>query len=354
MTSSLLVVGSIPCATVEEVFRTWGGRFGADLKYMPDGEVGDRLHWIDGQAYRVFHGHPDIETLQRPAPDDGVERWKPRDITDQWTFRVRPGVARVRFGEPGWRLGYARDAINSYFVFKTLKKEGVLAPHLRFMVALPTPESAVALFFKTPADVPKVLPDYEAAMLAEVENILAHVPQTELAIQWDAACESVDIEFGLPWLGGAITAQRYARYVAQFGRLSAAIPDEVALGYHACFGTLGGWPTVKPDTIANEVRFLNDIVARTPRRVDFVHLPLLDRSDAEYAAPLADLKVGDAEIYLGMVHNLPSFATRLANARRYLPTFKLAAPCGFGRIAPDQVAHVMREHEEALRLFAAS
>jgi hypothetical protein len=26
-------------------------------------------------------------------------------------------VKQVRFGDPGWRLGDARDAINSYFVF---------------------------------------------------------------------------------------------------------------------------------------------------------------------------------------------------------------------------------------------
>lgn len=144
MKKDLLLVGSIPCNTVEEVFRTWGVTFAAHLEYMPDGEVGDRLHWIDGQAYRTFNGHPNIETLKRPAPDDGVERWKPRDFADEWEFKVKPGVKRVGFGDRGWRLGYARDAISSYFVFKTLKKEGVLPSDLRFMVALPTPESATS------------------------------------------------------------------------------------------------------------------------------------------------------------------------------------------------------------------
>ena len=208
MDKSLLLVGSIPCDTVEEVFRSWGTTFGAQLRYLPDGEVGDRLHWIDGQAFHVFNGHPDIETVKRPAPDPGgVERWKPRDLHDQWTFKVKPGVDLVRFADPGWRLGYARDAINSYFVFKTLKKEGVLPAHLRFMVALPTPESATALFFRDPAEWPAIKRGYEAAMLAEVATLIAHIPNDELAIQWDAACESVDIEFGLPWLGPAITPE---------------------------------------------------------------------------------------------------------------------------------------------------
>jgi len=352
MSKNLLLVGSIPCETVEEVFRTWGATFAPHLEYMPDGEVGDRLHWIDGQAYRVFNGHPEIKTVKRPAPEDGVERWKPRDMEDQWTFRVKPGVDRVRFGDPGWRLGYARDAINSYFVFKTLRKEGVLPADLRFMVALPTPHSATALFFKDPDDYPAIKPGYEAAMLAEVENIARHIPNDDLAIQWDAACESVDIEFGLPWLGDAITPERYASYVEQFERLSAAVPEAVALGYHACFGTLGGWPTVKPDNIEKQVKFLNDAVARSKRRIDFVHLPMLDRTDPEYAAPLTDLAVAGADVYLGLIHNMERYPERLANARARLPDCKIAAPCGFGRISPAELQRVMDEHRQALEIYA--
>ncbi len=354
MGNELLLVGSIPCDTVEAVFRNWGGRFGEQLRYLPDGEVGDRLHWIDGQAFHVFNGHPDIDTIKRPAPDPGgVERWKPRNMEDQWTFRVRAGVDRVRFADPGWRLGYARDAINSYFVFRTLRAEGVLPAHLRFMVALPTPESATMLFFKDPDDWPAIKRGYEEAMLAEVRNIVEHVPAEDLAIQWDAACESVDIEFGLPWLGDAITPARYAAYIEQFARLSAAIPPGVALGYHACFGTLGGWPTVAPDTLANQVRFLNDAVARSARPVDFVHLPMLNRSDDAYAAALADLAVGDSAVYLGLIHNMDSFAERLARARAHLDAFGIAAPCGFGRISAAELDAVMRDHERALAIFGA-
>ncbi len=352
MDKPLLFVGSIPCDTVEDVFRTWGGTFGAKLCYLPDGEVGDRLHWIDGQAFHVFNGHPDIETVKRPAPDDGVERWKPRNLDDQWMFRVRPGVLKVRFADPGWRLGYARDAINSWFVFRTLKKEGVLPQDLRFMVALPTPESATALFFRDPGEWPAIKRGYEEAMLAEVATIVAHVPPAELAIQWDAACESVDIEFGLPWLG-ACTPERYEAYIAQFARLSAAVPEPVALGYHACYGTLGGWPTVKPDTLANEVRFLNDAVARSRRPVDFVHLPLLNRSDAGYSEPLSDLRVGDARVYLGLIHNMDSFPERLAIARRHLKSFGIAAPCGFGRISATRLQALMEDHRQALKAYEA-
>lgn len=350
MAKDLLLVGSIPCDTVEEVFRMWGQPLGHLLPCMPDGEVGERIHWIDGQAYRVFNGHPDLETVKRPLPDNGVERWRPRNLDDQWVFKVKPGVKRVMFGDLGWRLGYARDAVNSYFIFKTFKKEGVLPAGLRFMVALPTPESATALYFRDPAQWDSIKPSYEEAMLAEVAKMVEKIPPNNLAIQWDAACESVDIEFGLPWLG-ACTEERFARYVDQFARLSAPIPKEVVLGYHACYGTLGGWPTVTPTTLANEVKFLNEAVARSKRRVDFVHFPLLNRSDAEYYAPLADLKVGDADVYLGLIHNINSFETRLLHAKKYLPQFRIAAPCGFGRVRPTELTQLLQDHLEAVEIF---
>src|SRR3984893_14316343 len=76
MTGELLLVGSVPLDTVEQVFRTVGGPLGPYLAYMPDGEAGDRRYWIDGISYRVLNGHPEIETLRRPAPDENrVERW---------------------------------------------------------------------------------------------------------------------------------------------------------------------------------------------------------------------------------------------------------------------------------------
>lgn len=106
MNDELLLVGSIPLETAEQVFRTFGPAIGGSLAYLPDGEIGERRYWIDGIAYRVLNGHPEIETTQRPAPDaDGVERWRPQGLHDQFQFRVKPGIERVRFGDPGWRLG---------------------------------------------------------------------------------------------------------------------------------------------------------------------------------------------------------------------------------------------------------
>ncbi len=111
---------------------------------MPDGEVGPRRHWISRVHYQVLAAHPELEIVQRPAPDEnGVERQFPRNAADAWWFKVRDGVKEVRFGDPGWRLGYARDALNSYFVFKVMKEKGVLPAHLRFQVSIPMVNSVL-------------------------------------------------------------------------------------------------------------------------------------------------------------------------------------------------------------------
>lgn len=46
MSGELLLVGSIPLDTPEDVFRTFGKPLGKHLFAMPDGEVGPRRHWI--------------------------------------------------------------------------------------------------------------------------------------------------------------------------------------------------------------------------------------------------------------------------------------------------------------------
>ena len=159
MSCDLLLVGSIPLDTAEDVFHSFGASLGPSLKAIPDGEVGPRKHWISRVHYQVLSGHPELETVRRPQPENGVERLNPRNAADSWQFKVKDGTERVRFGDPGWRLGYARDAVNSYFVFRTLREKDVLARHLRFQVSLPSVNSALPpRIFPDPTDIVKIRP----------------------------------------------------------------------------------------------------------------------------------------------------------------------------------------------------
>ena len=269
MGNELLLVGSIPLDTPQEVFEAFGAPLGKYLFAMPDGEVGPRRHWISRVHYQVLAGHPELEVVQRPAPDqNGVEQQFPRNAGDAWWFKVKDGVKEVRFGDPGWRLGYARDAINSYFVFRVMKDRGLLPSHLRFQVSIPMVNSVLPpRIFPNRDDLDRIRPGYEAATRAEIETIVEKIPAGELAIQWDCSTEVHDAYGSIPGfpLAGAIE-----RNLTEVRNLSPHIPAEVALGYHFCFGTLGGWPRFQPDDLGQAVELANAFVTASgrPRRLD--------------------------------------------------------------------------------------
>jgi hypothetical protein len=349
MSAELHLVGSIPLDTPQEVFEMFGARLGPYLFSMPDGEVGPRRHWISRLHYQVLAAHPELEIVQRPAPDEnGVERQFPRDARDAWHFRVKRGVKQVRFGDPGWRLGFARDALNSYFVFSVMKERGVLPKHLRFQVSIPMVNSALPpRIFPDVEDLAKIRPGYETATAAEVATIVEKIPAHDLAIQWDCSTEVQDAYgsiAGFP-LEGAIE-----RNLGEVRNLSPRIPGDVALGYHFCFGTLGGWPRFQPDDLSEAVKLANAFVAASGRRVDWIHLPVLDRSDDAFFRPLAGLEPNGARVYLGAIHNMARFTERVATARKFLPRFGLGAYCGFGRLPRAALPQILDDHLGAVEM----
>ena len=352
MQARLHLVGSIPLDTPQEVFETFGARLGPYLFSMPDGEVGPRRHWISRVHDQVLAAHPELEVVQRPAPDEqGVERQFPRNAGDAWHFRVKPGVKQVRFGDPGWRLGYARDAINSYFVFRVMKERGVLPPHLRFQVSIPMVNSVLPpRIFPDRADLEKIRPGYAAATRAEVATIVEKIPAAELALQWDCSTEVQDAYGSIP---GFSVSDAIERNLGEVRALSPQIPPGVALGYHFCFGTLGGWPRFQPNDLGRTVALANAFVAASGRRVDFIHVPVLDRTDDAFFAPLKNLDPQGARVYLGAIHTMERFKERLAVARKYLPEFGLGAYCGFGRLPPSELPAVLADHLKAVELAAA-
>lgn len=342
----LMLVGSIPYETVEQVFDSFGRELGDHLAAIPDGEVGPRKHWISKVHYQVMAGHPEFEVLRRPAYENGVERLNPRGPGDSWLFRVRDGIDRVRFGDPGWRLGYARDALNSYYVFRTKRERGELPGHLRFQVSIPSVNSVIApRVFPEPGDLDKIKPGYLDAVEAELRTIIDAIPAEDLAIQWDCATELMDAYGALEGVDPAALAERN---MAQFQRLCPLIPEYAGLGFHLCFGTLGGWPRFAPDDLGGAVKMANMLVDQAGRRVDWLHLPVLDTVEDAFFAPLADLEPGGARVYLGLIHNMDGLAGRIAAARKYWPDFGLAAFCGFGREAPDTLPDVLRDHQTAV------
>ena len=123
----------------------------------------------------------------------------------------------------------------------------------------------------------------------------------------------------------------------------------VALGYHFCFGTLGSWPSFAPESLDETVKLANAYVEASERRVDYLHIPSLDRDDEIYFSPLANLRPGGARVYLGVVHNMSRYARRMLAARKHLADFGVGAFCGFGRERPADLPRILSEHLTAVQ-----
>ena len=82
-----------------------------------------------------------------------------------------------------------------------------------------------------------------------------------------------------------------------------------------------------------------------------MHIPILNRTDDAYHAPLAGLRPHQARIYLGMIHNMSTFAERLAVTRKYIKEFGVAAYCGFGRRPRSELPEILQDHVTALDLL---
>jgi hypothetical protein len=243
------------------------------------------------------------------------------------------------------RLGYARDAVSSYFVFRTLREKGILPAELRFQISVPMVNSVVRpLYFPDPTDLDRVRPGFEESLAAEMAVIYDRIPPRDLAIQWDCAWEIQAVS------GSAGSSHEAAieTHTAPIARLSRQIPDGVQLGFHFCFGTFGGWPAFAPETLSPTVDLANASVAAAGRRVDWIHIPTLDTTNESFYAPLARLDAQGAEVYLGAIHSMATLRERLAVARKFLPVFGLAAYCGFGRTPPSELARILEDHRAAL------
>ncbi len=215
---------------------------------------------------------------------------------------------------------------------------------------MPTVNSALPpRVFPVEGDLDKIKPGYEQALRAELEKIIEKIPHRDLAIQWDCATEVQDAYGAVP---GLPAEGMLERNTGQIRNLSKVIPNEVALGFHLCFGTLGGWPRFSPDDLSQTVALANAFVEAAGRRVDWIHIPALDRSDDAFYAALKNLQPQGARVYLGLLHHMASFGQRAATARKFLPEFGYATYCGLGRSPVSELPEVLANHLHALEVAA--
>ena len=121
----IALLGSVPLASAAEVFDASARILGQTLKRYPDGETGARANWIAWQR-RVFDAVPQLE------PTGTRERVY--QLTPPLQLRAGADASDIRFGE----LGFAREALAAWDIFRARKEAGGIRADSRLLVALPT------------------------------------------------------------------------------------------------------------------------------------------------------------------------------------------------------------------------
>jgi len=334
------LVGSIGLDSVPEVFRTVGKVLGARVKRVPDGEVGGRRLWISWQ-YPLLRANGFLQVDPQGAA---------RPSTGFRLFRLADGVKgeEIRFGE----LGYAREARASYLDFLAARKRKELPASARFQVCLPTPVAVISAYVVAD-DFLAVERAYEQAMLAEVKAICRHIPHRDLCLQWDVCNEMI------LWDGQAQTmvpghGMTRDDLIARLKRICAAVPKDVELGIHLCYGDFDARHFVEPRDAAAMVGFANAITKAVTHKLAYVHMPVpIARDDDAFFRPFRELKLRKGtELYLGVVHGDGAEATRrrIAAAQAHVGEFGIATECGMARArTPDVVMNLLKVHAAASR-----
>jgi hypothetical protein len=327
------LVGSVPLPDANAVFRSVAATLGPSLARIPDGETGVRKDWIAWQ-YAVLVATPGLEPISV-----GDRNYLRRQLVHLTGDRAAP-----RFGS----LGYADAALASFAIFDHLQRNGVIPAGVRFQVSLPTPLAPLTVFVDL-GDRAIVEPAYEAQMFAELGRIVDGIPHDRLAIQWDVAAEVGLVEGA--WPAHFDDVERGA--LDRLARLGAAVPRDVELGYHLCYGDFGHRHFTNPVDASALVRLANALAA-LPRRLAWIHMPVpLAWVTAAAYAPLAELTVAaPTDLYLGLIHvadGLDGACRRIALAGEVVPRFGIATECGWGRRPADSVQPLLALHVEALR-----
>jgi hypothetical protein len=333
------LVGSIPLDSSSAVFAAVAQTLGELVKRMPDGEPGVRSGWILWQA----------ESMRRAS---GIERAPTDRLTNSTPFpqfRLAPGAtaADVAF----LSLGFADEALASYALFARMKADGTIPRDVRFQVCLPTPLAVVfAFMLRVEEQVRPVWPAYERALFAEIDRIAAAIPPSELAVQWDIAAEFTTI------LEKPEYAATYSldEVVAALARACNHVPAEVEVGLHFCYGDANHRHLVEPPDTRRIVTVANRLAPLLQREIAWLHLPIpRDRDDEAYLAPLRELALERAELYLGLVHltdGVEGARRRLATAERVVGDFGIGTECGFGRRPPETIPALLSLHRTVAEL----
>lgn len=325
------LVGSVCLPSTEDVFRKTVELLPGRLRRLPDGECQHRQQFTYFQS-DVFKAAPQVlrqyDAAFNTVPVDPVPS--------------QEEVERVVKSLPELHTGYDRHAIESYRLFSKLREEGVIPEGVKFQVSLPGPPNTLVIIAEPYQTA--IAPIYEAALLKDLREIEQAIPAEDLAIQWDIAAEFAMVE-GAEWPHFKPWFAPVREHIDQeLQRLANAVSPQVEMGFHLCYGDLGHRHFFEPKDMGTLVSVANTVMKNAQRPINWFHMPVpKGRDDAAYFEPLKDLELGNAELYLGVVHANDEEGTRrrIQTASKLVKEFSVATECGLGRTPPEDFPSIM-------------
>lgn len=342
MSRTVYFVGSVPMASSGDVFSTLSRAIGGNLRWLPDGETGERSDWITWLE-PIFANDPALE------PSGRIFRVHPgANPSTRYTLKPGKSPQDVRFDN----LFYADYAIESFRTFKAQKQKGLVPEHVKFQVDLVPAHSVLWLYVED--DIQAALdPIYNKAVKREIDKIAAAIPSDELAIQFDvASAVFARLERNESSSYGATKAETQRKFTDILVDLSNHVPVHIDLLFHFCYGDANHKHVVEPTDMGDMVDMANHLAERISRPIQLIHMPVpRNRSDDAYFTPLRRLHMkAGCQLCLGLVHHTDGLAgtlKRLQSASRHASGFAIATECGFGRRRPETIPELLQIHAQA-------
>jgi hypothetical protein len=311
---------------------------GAGLRCLPDGETGDRFHWII-HIVESMRSHPDLEVRKEG-------RWTGYD--DVLVFKERKGH---KLTGDALDFGHVKEFERSFPLFLEAR-ERANAPRLAFQVGVPG-DLDMALFVLGPQGAALRKRPFTDATVAEIEAIHA-IGGDDVIFQVEIPVELVAVA-RMPKPIQPVMAAYLARGVANLARRS---PAGARFGVHLCLGDMNHEALGRMKDTGPVVALANALARAWPddRPLEFVHAPFAAAeeprpTDPAWYAPLRRLKLQPGtRLAAGMAHEDQPLEQQLAvlgliEAAVGGPV-AVSHSCGLGRRTPDAAGRALARAAE--------
>jgi hypothetical protein len=317
------LVGSLAGADAEEAMRLALDFVGPHLRSLPDGETGERFHWIL-HIENALRSHPDLEVAKE----------------GDWSDYDKTPVLKIRKGHKllGANLdfGHVKYAMQSWPVFKRLREQANRAD-LRFLVGIPG-DLDMAMFTLGPTGALRHRRAFTEATVSSIRRIHEQLGD-EVVFQLEIPAELVLLARAPRPVQPSLAAVLARGVVA----VAAASPAGARFGVHLCLGDMNHKAFGHMRDVSPLVHLSNAIVSRWPleRPLEYVHAPFAGAdvpppTDPAFYEPLDQLRLPPTTRFVaGFAHEKQEIAEQLQIREQIdshlATTADIAAACGLGR-----------------------